>query len=145
VAWIAASVAVALLLVATALIARTAVRGRLATAAATARAGLDDTQIALIDERANAFGVESGGPFQMRGNGTLVLTPSELVFVMAVPRREVRIPRGSILLAEEARSHLGKTIGQPLLRARFTNEAGDPDSAAWAVRDLPMWLGALKR
>lgn len=144
-AWIAASVAVALLLVATALIARTAVRGRLATAASVARAHLDDTEIALIDDRANAFGVESGGPFQMRGSGTLALTPAELLFVMAVPRREARIPRASILDAEETRSHLGKTIGRPLLRVRFTNEAGDPDSAAWAVGDLSMWLGALRR
>ena len=44
---------------------------------------------------------------------------------------------------ERASSHLGKSIFRPLLRVRFVDELGNPDSVAWFVRDLPAWEAAL--
>ena len=107
------------------------------------RARLGETEIVAIDESANCFGVESAGVWQVRGNGCLGATNDEVLFIMWFPRKELSIPRESITVVERARSHLGKSIGRELLRVRFTNDNGQPDSAAWYVRDLPVWEAAL--
>ncbi|HYH27368.1 MAG TPA: hypothetical protein VEA19_01170 [Actinomycetota bacterium] len=111
--------------------------------AAEVRAGLGVASILAIDERANGFGVESRGAFQIRGNGCLALTADELVFVLWLPRRELRIPRARITAVERTRWHLGKTVGRELLKVRFESEGGAPDSAAWLVRDLSLWEALL--
>ena len=107
-------------------------------AGVTARLGGAD-RILLIEDGANSFGVESGGRWQIRGNGCLAATADEILFVMWWPRREVLIPRNAVTAVEPAKSHLGKTVGQPLLRVRFTNEEGRPDSVAWWVNDVSRW------
>jgi hypothetical protein len=111
--------------------------------AAGVRARLGEDRILLIDDRANSFGVESAGATQIRGNGCLAATADELVFVMWIPRRELRIRRERITAIERANSHLGKTVGRPLLRLRYLDEAGRPDSIALLVRDLPAWEATL--
>lgn len=100
-------------------------------------------RILLLDDRANSFGVESQGPWQIRGNGCLAATADEILFVMWWPRKEVRISRDSVTAVERARSHLGKTVGHMLLRLRFTNSEGSPDSIAWWVNDLDRWEALL--
>jgi hypothetical protein len=102
-----------------------------------------DGELELMDESANSFGLESRGVAQIRGNGCLALTADEVIFVMWLPRRELRIPRERISLVERAGSHLGKTVGRPLLRVRFADEIGRDDSVAWLVRDLLAWEAAL--
>jgi hypothetical protein len=103
--------------------------------------GADD--IVLMDEGANSFGIESKGVAQIRGNGCLAASDEELMFVMWLPRREIRIPRNMITSVERTNSHLGKSMGRPLLLVRFTDEAGSPDSIAWLVSDLEAWQSAL--
>jgi hypothetical protein len=107
----------------------------------TARLGAH--RILLIEDGANNFGVESRGRGQIRGNGCLAATADEILFVMWFPRREVLIPRSAITGVERAKSHLGKTVGQTLLRVRYTNEEGRPDSVAWWVRDVSRWEALL--
>jgi hypothetical protein len=102
-----------------------------------------DRALELMDDSANSFGVESCGIAQIRGNGCLALTADEVLFVMWVPRRELRISRERISAVERAGSHLGKTVGRPLLRVRFADEVGRDDSVAWLVHDLPAWEAAL--
>jgi hypothetical protein len=97
----------------------------------------------LREADANSFGVESGGKWQMRGNGTLALTRHELLFAQWVPNRLVRIPRDSIVEVTTARSHLGKTIGRSLLKVVWDTEVGVRDSTALWVQDLDGWLEAL--
>ena len=97
----------------------------------------------LLDDSANFFGVESRGAGQIRGNGCLAATGDELVFLMWLPRRELRISRSHITGTARVGSHLGKTVGRPLLLVRFTRDDGQPDSAAWLVRDLAMWEAVL--
>lgn len=99
--------------------------------------------IVAEEDGANFFGVESRGAAQLRGNGHLAASADEIVFVMWLPRRELTIPRSRITGVERAKSHLGKTIGRELLRVRFTNDGGEPDSVAWFVRDLAAWESAL--
>lgn len=98
----------------------------------------------VADESANFFGVESRGKGQVRGNGYLAASPGQILFVMWMPRRELAIPRHRVTAVERTRSHLGKSVGRELLRVRFTNDAGEPDSAAWLVRDLGAWESALR-
>jgi hypothetical protein len=97
----------------------------------------------LVDDAANFFGRESRGVLQLRGNGCLALSDDTLAFAMWFPRRTLVVPRASITAVEATDSHLGKRIGRPLLRIRFTGPDGEPDAAAWYVRDLPRWRATL--
>ena len=112
-------------------------------AAARVRARLGEDRILLMDDRANSLGIESRGVAQIRGNGCLAATGDEVLFVMWIPRRELLIERERITAVERAGSHVGKTIGRPLLRLRYIDEAGREDSVAWFVRDLPAWEATL--
>jgi GNAT superfamily N-acetyltransferase len=93
----------------------------------------------LREDDANTFGVESRSAFQVRGNGTLVLTADELLFAQWVPDRLVRIPRAQITEVTTTRSWLGKTIGRQLLLVRWT-AAADGDAIALWVKDLDGWI-----
>jgi hypothetical protein len=90
----------------------------------------------LIVRGANFFGQQSSGVLQGRGNGTLVLTDSELFFERWVLRKEYHIPLTAVESVETANSFLGKSIFQPLLKVNFRNDAGQPDAIAWYVPDL---------
>lgn len=96
----------------------------------------------LMDDVASSFGVESRGAAQLRGNGCLVATRAELVFVQWVPRRELAIPRSAIVAVETPRWHLGKSRGVSLLKVVF-EEDGRRDSVAWQVRNLDAWRNEL--
>lgn len=85
---------------------------------------------------ASFFGQESLGAMQGRGNGTLVLTDSELYFERWLLKREYRIPLNAIQGIETPSSFLGKTRFTPLLKVVFRNANGQPDSIAWQVPDL---------
>ena len=111
--------------------------------AADVRARLGESEIVLMDESALSLGVESAGVWQVRGNGCLAATNDEILFIMWLPRKELSIPRERVTSIERARAHLGKTIGHELLRVRFVNESGRPDSVAWYVRDLSTWEATL--
>lgn len=90
----------------------------------------------LIVPMANFFGQESKGVTQLRGNGIMVITSSEVYFQQLVTNREWHIAFGSIQEVETVKSHLGKTIGRPLLKIRYINPEGRIDTIAWWVRNL---------
>lgn len=100
-------------------------------------------QIVAMDESANFLGLQSRGAAQIRGNGCLAATHDEILFLMWLPRRELRIDRARVTQVGRVRSHLGKTIFRDLLKVSFTNDEGEPDSIAWFVRDLPAWEAIL--
>jgi hypothetical protein len=93
-----------------------------------------------IDRAASFFGQESRGVTQMRGNGTLILTDSDLIFEMWLPSKEFRIPLRSIQAIENPTSFLGKSRFTPLLKVVYTNDQGAADSMAWQVRELSGWM-----
>lgn len=97
----------------------------------------------LREEIAVSLGVESAGPWQVRGNGNLALTESELLFVQWLPNRMLQIPRKTITEVGTTRSHLGKTMGTPLLKVGWTNEVSEPDSIAVWLKDVDGWIEAL--
>jgi len=89
----------------------------------------------LEDYTAASFGLESLGRLQSRGNGALVLSPSELTFFQYRPERAFVIPLGRITAVELTRSHLGKATPRKIVRVRFTDDAGDDDSLGVYVHD----------
>lgn len=103
---------------------------------------LPEADVLRSETLAQSFGEESRGVTQVRGNGALALTKSELFFLLYVPERELRIPLRSIQATSLVRTHLGKTTGAKLLKIEFTAESGR-DSIAWCVRDPEVWLGQI--
>ena len=98
---------------------------------------------AELEGNAQLVGVKSRGLGQMRGTGTLALTARELVFLMWVPRRELRIAREAIESVETGHGVAGKRTSRDLLHVRW--RSGDAeDEAAWAVKDLGAWMAALR-
>jgi hypothetical protein len=90
------------------------------------------------------YGQESRGVRQLRGNGTLVLTDSELYFEKWLPRHEHRITLDAIQAIETPSSYLGKTNFRPLLKVVFKDAAGNIDSMGWLVSDLEGTIRALE-
>ena len=93
-----------------------------------------------IDRTASFFGQESRGAPQLRGNGILILTDSDLIFEMLVTNRQFRIPLRSIQAIENPTWFLGKSRFTPLLKVVFINDQGATDSMAWQVTDLSGWM-----
>ena len=103
-----------------------------------------DGEVLLADPLANCFGLESLGRLQVRGNGVLALTPSELWFRRYAGDFELSIPLREVRSVELVPSHLGKRIlGRQLLRVRFSR-AGTEDTIAWLVPEPWQWLERLQ-
>lgn len=111
--------------------------------AAAAHAQFPNTQI--IVPGANFFGQESRKGTQMRGNGTLVITDSEVYFERWLPRAEYRIPRSAIESLETPSWYLGKSVFRPLLKINFRRDDGTHDSMAWFVPDIQKVKQILER
>ncbi len=92
---------------------------------------------------ANCLGILSKGKRQNRGNGTLVLTSTRLIFEPLVGANRVDQPLDTIEVVDTVRSFLGKTLFRQLLRVEWRTPDGGTDSAAWVVSDLTGWLEAL--
>lgn len=90
----------------------------------------------LVDTSASFFGQESRGAAQMRGNGTLIVTDSEIIFKQWVTNREFRIPLRAIQSIENPNSFLGKSRFTPLLKISFVDDTGKIDAMAWQVHEL---------
>ncbi len=99
--------------------------------------------IVLSDYKANGLGRASKGGAQLRGNGALILTKDAVHFFQFTPETDLKIPLSDITTVSTTRSHAGKATGNELLKIAFT-ENGTPDSFAWYVTDLAVWLEKLK-
>ena len=93
---------------------------------------------------ANFFGESSRGGVQIRGNGALVLTDSELFFIMLAPRKQYTIPLDQITEITLPRSHLGKSVIKRPLKVEYRTPKGT-DSIAWALPDSEDWKDAIER
>lgn len=97
-----------------------------------------------LEGNARLIGVQSRGRGQMRGTGTLALISGELVFLMWVPQRELRIPRAAIESVQTGHGVAGKRVGGKALHVSWRS-SDDVDEAAWQVKDLDTWLEALRQ
>ncbi len=98
----------------------------------------DGADVLRKELAANYFGRTSAGLGEVRGNGALVLARHELWFSRFMPKDEIVIPLADILEVDDTRTHKKRTVGQRLLRVRFTVPDGE-DCIAWAVRDVDGW------
>jgi len=101
-------------------------------------------QIVLKDYQSNFFGQLSLKSKQIRGNGLLLLSNDRLFFEMYLPRKKLIIPLKNIRLLKTPRFFMDKSKMSKLLQVDFINVHGQKDSAAWAVKDLTIWLKELK-
>jgi hypothetical protein len=100
-------------------------------------------QIVRQDVVVISLGLDSRGVTQARGNGALVLTPTQLRWLQLKPQRnDVTIPLASITTIDTKTSHLGKSYGKPLLHVTFARD-GAPDSIAWYTTDVAGWIASL--
>ena len=95
-------------------------------------------EILMKDLKANSFGLESAGVWQVRGNGGLVLSAKYLHFFMFLPKRDFRVPLDSITELTFTKSHLGKATIYDLLKVRF-NVEDKSDSIALYLTDPTAW------
>lgn len=108
------------------------------------RKKFEGKNILHFDAGANFFGIQSVGMGQVRGNGVLVLTDTELFFEMWAPTKELSVPVSHIKSVESVKIFLGKTKGWPLVRVNFQNENGRDDAAAWLVGNPKEWIEAIQ-
>ncbi len=100
-------------------------------------------EVLMKDLKANSFGVESAGVFQLRGNGGLVLTGKCLHFFMFLPKSDVCVPLDAITELTITKSHLGKATLYDLLKVHYT-AAGKTDSIAWCLTDPRAWKNKIE-
>jgi hypothetical protein len=101
-------------------------------------------RIIYFSKEVNFFGQKSAGRAQMRGNGSLLLTPDELHFLRWVPKKNIIIPLDNIENIERVNSFLGKRKNKELLKIEFNNHQGEKDSAAWLLDNMHAWEQVIK-
>lgn len=100
-------------------------------------------EILMKDLKANSFGLESAGVFQLRGNGGLVLTGKQLHFFMFMPKSNLCVPLDAITKLTITKSHLGKAALYDLLKVHFSAD-GKMDSIAWYLADPKVWKNKIE-
>ena len=100
-------------------------------------------EILMQDLRANSFGLESAGVWQLRGNGALVLTGTQLHFFMFLPASDLCVPLNAITELTTTKSHLGKATIYDLLKVHFSAD-GKMDSIAWYLTDPQTWKNSIE-
>jgi hypothetical protein len=101
-------------------------------------------RIIYFSKEVNFFGQKSSGRTQVRGNGSLLLTPDELHFTRWMPKKSLVIPLDDIENIERVDSFLGKRKKRELLKVDFKNSKGEKDSAAWFLDNMQAWEQVIK-
>jgi hypothetical protein len=82
----------------------------------------DAAQTIIVDYAVNSLGLESLGRWQVRGNGALVVTATELCFFLYKPEREIVIPLADVTDLSFVHSHLGKWTPHKLVKVAFRRD-----------------------
>ena len=93
---------------------------------------------------ANFIGIESVGVRQVRGNGFLLLTDTNLVFERLAPKLRVKIPVRKIQRVDLVQSFLGKRNVKAILRVVYLNDEAQLDSMGILVRETERWQRLIK-
>ena len=103
---------------------------------------LHPEEAVLLDKSANFSGFSSKGGAQIRGNGILALYETEVVFLMWLPPKEVRIPLSAIKKVDTVRMHAGRWLIYPQLHIIYEID-GKTDGVAWATKHIVEWRDTL--
>ena len=134
---------IALVLIAfavTALVLRRMATSRLSEA----KRALEGQQVLEMTQRANCFGRQSQSMAQLRGNGILALTATELSFFMLYPKRDHRVGLSTVERVETSMWFKGKSVGKELLVVEFGDGRGGQDAFGYWVPDAPTWVEAVR-
>lgn len=101
-------------------------------------------RIIYFSKKVNYFGRESAGRAQIRGNGSLLLTPDKLHFLRWLPKKDIIISLENVENIERVNSFLGKGRKDDLLKIEFNNQNGNNDSAAWFLNNMHAWEEVIK-
>lgn len=115
-------------------------RGAVARRMADATAELGADEILKSEAAANSFGFLSQPMTQIRGNGTLILTPGALEFFMLVPKKRVTVPFARITMLDNPMWWRGKSVASRLFAVYFKDESDGDDGIAFWVKDTDSWL-----
>lgn len=96
-------------------------------------------RIIYFSKEVDFFGQKSAGRTQIRGNGSLLLTPDQIHFLRWLPKKDIIIPLENIKNIERVRKFLGKKKKDELLKIDFNNYQQDIDSAAWYLDNMQAW------
>jgi hypothetical protein len=80
-----------------------------------------------------------GEKINLRGNGLLVMTKTELHFWMWAPDKRLRIPLENIRLIDTVRKFAGKIGRLPMLHVMF-EENGKRFETAWSMVNAKGWV-----
>jgi hypothetical protein len=101
-------------------------------------------RIIYFSREVNFFGQKSEDGLNIRGSGSLLLTPDQLHFKKWLPDQDLIIPLEDIINVERVDSFMGKSKNKTLLKIDFNNENGEIDSAAWLLDNMHNWENVLK-
>lgn len=101
-------------------------------------------RIIYFSREVNFFGKHSDGSLNIKGNGSMLLTPDQLHFKKWIPVQDLIIPIENIKNVERVDSFMGKSKNRPLLKIDFNNKNGEMDSAAWLLDNMHNWEKFLK-
>jgi hypothetical protein len=101
-------------------------------------------RIIYFSREVNFFGQKSEEGLNIKGNGSLLLTPDQLHFKKWIPDQDLIIPLKNIKNVERVDSFMGKSKNRPLLKIDFNNKDGKMDSAAWLLDNMHNWENVLK-
>lgn len=101
-------------------------------------------RIIYFSREVNFFGQKSEEGLNIKGNGSLLLTPDQLHFKKWLPDKDLIIPLEDIKNVERVDSFMGKSKNRPLLKIDFNNKDGEIDSAAWLLDNMHNWENVLK-
>lgn len=101
-------------------------------------------RIIYFSREVNFFGQKSKDGLNIRGNGSLLLTPDQLHFKKWLPDQDLIIPLKDIKNVERVDSFMGKSKNKPLLKIDFNNKNGEIDSAAWFLDNMHNWEKVLQ-
>lgn len=108
------------------------------------RSRYPERDIVLVAPTVSLIGRESPSAPMLRGNGSLLLTNSQLVLQLWVPKQELVIERKNILGVGEAEAFAGKAIMQKLLAVAYRNATGEQETMALFVPELERWKHTLE-
>ena len=108
------------------------------------RRRFSDHDLLACDPWVNFVGLKSRGVAQIRGNGILALTRYTLWFLMAVPRKEIRINLNEITGVSLTRSHCGKARLARMLKVEIRTLKGT-DAGAWLVKQPEQWVELIEQ
>ncbi len=102
-----------------------------------------DEKVILYANGANCYSFP-GEKFTLRGNGLLVLTPTDLHFNLWAPKKKLQVNLGAIEHVDTVKKFAGRRGRLPLLHVVFRMPDGEMLETAFAVGNAKYWVDVIR-